>query len=104
MSHAGVLIAGGGIGGLVAALTLHQIGVDRVACGSVHPPKTLGAGFNLQPNAVRHLADPGIDAAALDQVGLPARPWPLVGLNGYDIENHRLEAGCHWPQYAVHRG
>ena len=24
--------------------------------------------------------------------------------NGNDIENHRLEAGCHWPQYAVHRG
>jgi hypothetical protein len=42
----------------------------------------------------------------LDRVGLPAREWALVGLNGNDIhaEPRGLEAGYNWPQYAVHRG
>lgn len=101
-----VLIAGGGIGGLVTALTLHQIGVPCGVLESVRNLKPLGVGINLQPNAVRELGDLGLGAAALDQVGLPAREWALVGLNGHEIysEARGLEAGYHWPQYAVHRG
>ncbi len=101
-----VLIAGGGIGGLVTALTLHQIGVPCTVFEKVHTPKPLGVGINLQPNAVRELYDLGIGAEALDSVGLPAREWALVGLNGNDIyaEPRGLEAGYDWPQYAVHRG
>ncbi|MFN4101886.1 MAG: flavin-dependent oxidoreductase [Pararhodobacter sp.] len=101
-----ILIAGGGIGGLVTALTLHQIGVDCVVLESVRNLKPLGVGINLQPNAVRELGDLGLGAEALDQVGLPAKEWALVGLNGNDIysEARGLAAGYHWPQYAVHRG
>jgi 2-polyprenyl-6-methoxyphenol hydroxylase-like FAD-dependent oxidoreductase len=68
--------------------------------------KPLGVGINLQPNAVRELFDLGIGAKVLDSVGLPAREWALVGLNGNDIhaEPRGLEAGYNWPQYAVHRG
>ena len=106
MTQSRVLIAGGGIGGLVTALTLHQIGVPCVVFESVRSLKPLGVGINLQPNAVRELADLGIDAAMLDQVGLPALEWALVGLNGNDVysEVRGLEAGYRWPQYAVHRG
>ena len=101
-----VMIAGGGIAGLATALTLHQIGVPCVVYESVRELKPLGVGINLQPNAVRELFDLGLDAAALDQVGVPAREWALVGLNGNDIyaEPRGLEAGYNWPQYAVHRG
>ena len=106
MRNPKVMIAGGGIGGLAAALTLHQIGVDCVVYESVRTLKPLGVGINLQPNAVRELGDLGITPAMLDEVGLPAREWALVGLNGNDIhaEPRGLEAGYNWPQYAVHRG
>jgi len=101
-----VIIAGGGIGGLATALTLHQIGVPCVVYEAVREMRPLGVGINLQPNAVRELDDLGIGGAELDRVGLPAREWALVGLNGNDIysEPRGLLAGYHWPQYAVHRG
>ena len=104
--HHRVLIAGGGIGGLVTALTLHQIGVPCIVFEAAREMRPLGVGINLQPNAVRELYDLGIGQAELDRVGLPAREWALVGLNGNDIysETRGLFAGYRWPQYAVHRG
>ncbi len=106
MSQPLVMIAGGGIGGLSVALTLHQIGVPCVVFESVRDLKPLGVGINLQPNAVRELYDMGIGAEALDRVGVPAREWALVGLNGNDVyaEPRGTFAGYDWPQYAVHRG
>ncbi|HEY6966915.1 MAG TPA: flavin-dependent oxidoreductase [Burkholderiales bacterium] len=101
-----VIVAGGGIGGLAAALTLHQIGVPCVVVESAREMRPLGVGINLQPSAVRELQDLGIAEADLDRVGLPAKEWALVGLNGNDIYSElrgRL-AGYQWPQYAVHRG
>ena len=80
-----VIIAGGGIGGLATALTLHQIGVPCIVFEAVRDMRPLGVGINLQPNAVRELYDLGISKDDLDRVGLPAREWALVGLNGNDI-------------------
>jgi 2-polyprenyl-6-methoxyphenol hydroxylase-like FAD-dependent oxidoreductase len=106
MTERTVLIAGGGIGGLATALTLHQIGVPCIVFEAVREMRPLGVGINLQPNAVRELYDLGITEKDLDAVGLPAREWALVGLNGNDIyaEPRGLLAGYNWPQYAVHRG
>lgn len=106
MSESPVLIAGGGIGGLATALTLHQIGVPCIVFEAAREMRPLGVGINMQPNAVRELYDLGIGEADLDRVGLPAREWALVGLNGNDIyaEPRGLTAGYNWPQYAVHRG
>jgi len=101
-----VIIAGGGIGGLATALTLHQIGVPCIVLEAVREMRPLGVGINLQPNAVRELYDLGITQEDLNQVGLPAKEWALVGLNGNEIysEPRGLLAGYNWPQYAVHRG
>jgi 2-polyprenyl-6-methoxyphenol hydroxylase-like FAD-dependent oxidoreductase len=101
-----VLIAGGGIGGLTLALTLHQIGVSCTVFESIRELKPLGVGINLQPNAVRELEDLGIGEAEMDAVGIPAREWALVGLNGREIysEPRGKLAGYNWHQYAVHRG
>ncbi len=101
-----VLIAGGGIGGLALALTLEQIGVECTVFEAVQELRPLGVGINIQPNAVRELYDLGIGADELDKVGLPAKEWALVGLNGNDIysEPRGRLAGYNWPQYAVHRG
>ena len=101
-----VIIAGGGIAGLTQALTLHQIGVPCRVLESSRQMKPLGVGINLQPNAVRELYDLGITAADLDSVGVAAKEWALVGLNGKEVyaEPRGLDAGYNWPQYAVHRG
>ena len=106
MTNARVLIAGGGIGGLSLALTLHQIGVPFTVFESVRELAPLGVGINIQPNAVRELYDLGISEADMDGVGVQSREWALVGLNGNDIysEPRGLLAGYNWPQYAVHRG
>ncbi len=106
MMDSPVIIAGGGIGGLATALTLHQIGVPCIVFEAVREMRPLGVGINLQPNAVRELYDLGLTEEDLDRVGLPAREWALVGLNGNDIysEPRGLAAGYNWPQYAVHRG
>jgi 2-polyprenyl-6-methoxyphenol hydroxylase-like FAD-dependent oxidoreductase len=101
-----VIIAGGGIGGLTLALTLQQIGVPCRVLESAAEMKPLGVGINIQPNAVRELYDLGIGAGKLDTVGVQAREWALVGLNGKEVyaEARGLLAGYNWPQYAVHRG
>ena len=106
MSDNRVIIAGGGIGGLATALTLHQIGVPCVVYEAVREMRPLGVGINLQPNAVRELYDLGIASDDLDRIGLSAKEWALVGLNGNDIytETRGLLAGYNWSQYAVHRG
>ena len=77
MAQLPVMIAGGGIGGLAMALTLHQIGVRCVVFEAVRQLRPLGVGINLQPNAVRELFDLGIGAADLDRIGLPAKEWAL---------------------------
>ena len=106
MTDQRVLIAGGGIGGLAVALTLHQLDVPFVVLEGARELAPLGVGINLQPNAVRELGDLGIGADVLDGIGLATHEWALVGRNGNDIysEPRGLRAGYSWPQYAVHRG
>ncbi|WP_242635973.1 flavin-dependent oxidoreductase [Cellulomonas sp. zg-ZUI22] len=106
MAQPRVLVAGGGIGGLAVALTLHQVGVPFTVLEGARELAPLGVGINLQPNAVRELGDLGIGPDLLDTIGVPAREWALVGRNGHDIysEPRGLDAGYRWPQYALHRG
>jgi 2-polyprenyl-6-methoxyphenol hydroxylase-like FAD-dependent oxidoreductase len=106
MDRRPVLVAGGGIGGLCVALTLHQIGVPCIVLESVRHLQPLGVGINLQPNAVRELYELGIGPEQLDAIGLQTREWVLVGLNGKEVysEPRGMRAGYKWPQYSVHRG
>lgn len=106
MDRRPVLVAGGGIGGLSVALTLHQLGVPCLVFESVRHLQPLGVGINLQPNAVRELYELGIGPDQLDAIGLQTREWALVGLNGRQVyaESRGLDAGYKWPQYSVHRG
>src|SRR3984885_1647503 len=55
-----VLIAGGGIGGLTLALSLHQIGISAKVFESVSELKPLGVGINVLPHAVRELIELGL--------------------------------------------
>ena len=101
-----VIIAGGGIGGLTLALTLHQIGVPFLVLETSQTMRPLGVGINIQPNAVRELFELGLTSEVLGTIGVPAKEWALVGLNGREVysEKRGLDAGYKWPQFAAHRG
>jgi 2-polyprenyl-6-methoxyphenol hydroxylase-like FAD-dependent oxidoreductase len=106
MTDKKVIIAGGGIGGLTLALTLHQIGVPFLVLEKSRAMRPLGVGINIQPNAVRELFDLGLTSEILDTIGVSAKEWALVGLNGKEVyaEKRGLDAGYKWPQFAAHRG
>ena len=55
-----ILIAGAGIGGLAAALSLHAAGFPVRVFESVPELKPLGVGINLLPHAVRELEELGL--------------------------------------------
>src|SRR5580698_7098096 len=100
-----VLIAGGGIGGLTLALSLHQIGVAARVFESVTELKPLGVGINVLPHAVRELIELGL-LEKLDASGVRTRELAYFSKHGKPIwsEPRGLEAGYKWPQFSVHRG
>jgi 2-polyprenyl-6-methoxyphenol hydroxylase-like FAD-dependent oxidoreductase len=100
-----VLIAGGGIGGLTLALSLHQIGVPVRVFESVPQLKPLGVGINVLPHAVRELVELGL-MGKLDASGVRTRELAYFSKRGQPIwsEPRGLEAGYKWPQFSIHRG
>jgi len=100
-----VLIAGGGIAGLVLGLTCHQIGVPFRIFEAARNMKPLGVGINLQPTAVRELYDLGLQDA-LTRIGVETRDYGMHARFGQDVwtEPRGLWAGYNWPQFSVHRG
>jgi 5-methylphenazine-1-carboxylate 1-monooxygenase len=100
-----VLIAGGGIGGLTLALSLHQIGIRCRVFESVLALKPLGVGINVLPHAVRELIDLGL-LDRLDAAGVRTKELAFFSKHGKPIwsEPRGLEAGYKWPQFSIHRG
>jgi salicylate hydroxylase len=66
-----VIIAGAGIGGLVAALTIAQRGFRVVLLDQAQRLEQAGAGIQLSPNASRVLIALGLDQQLRDYVGIP---------------------------------
>src|ERR1700720_4618306 len=100
-----VLIAGGGIGGLTLALSLHQIGVPAKVFESVAALKPLGVGINVLPHAVRELTELGL-LDRLDASGVRTSELAYFSKHGKPIwsEPRGIEAGYKWPQFSIHRG
>jgi 2-polyprenyl-6-methoxyphenol hydroxylase-like FAD-dependent oxidoreductase len=100
-----ILIAGGGIAGLTAALSLHQIGIDCRVFETVATPQPLGVGINLLPHAVRELSDLGLQDA-LAQTAIPTAELAYYNKHGQRIwsEPRGRDAGYNWPQFSIHRG
>src|SRR5260221_12500704 len=100
-----VLIAGGGIGGLTLALSLHQIGVPAKVFESVPELRPLGVGINVLPHAVRELIELGLHDR-LDASGVRTKELAYFSKHGKPIwsEPRGIEAGYKWPQFSIHRG
>lgn len=100
-----VLIAGAGIGGLSAALSLHAMGIGVRIVEPVQVLRPVGVGINLLPHAVRELTELGLGEQ------LAATAVPTAEMVHYDRHGNRiwgeprgLALGYHWPQYSLHRG
>jgi 2-polyprenyl-6-methoxyphenol hydroxylase-like FAD-dependent oxidoreductase len=100
-----IVIAGGGIGGLAAALFLQAEGIEVDVYESVSELQELGVGVNLQPHAVRELELLGL-RDELEAAGNSCDEWAMFNRLGHDIwrEPRGRAAGHAWPQISIHRG
>jgi 2-polyprenyl-6-methoxyphenol hydroxylase-like FAD-dependent oxidoreductase len=101
-----IVIAGGGIGGLAAALSLHAAGFTDIRVVEASPTiGVAGVGLNVLPNAVRELAELGLyrelaeNAVATTELRFFSRQGKLIWQ-----EPRGLAAGYRWPQLSVHHG
>lgn len=100
-----IIIAGAGIGGLVAALSLHDAGFSVRVFEAVPELKPVGVGINMLPHAVRELDELGL-RGAIERAGVSCRELAYYTKRGERIwaEPRGLQAGYRWPQISIHRG
>lgn len=100
-----IAIAGGGIGGLTAALCLHERGIEVRVFEAVKVLQPLGVGINLMPHASGVLHGLGL-GDALDAMAIRTRAIEYRTRFGHLIQSdpRSVEAGFEYPQYSVHRG
>src|ERR1700689_1327088 len=100
-----VLIAGGGIGGLIAALFLHRKGIDCEIHERVPEVQEVGVGLTILPHAVILLSELGI-FDALDQESIWTEDLDFRTRWGQTVweEPRGLAAGYPIPQLSIHRG
>lgn len=98
-------IAGGGIGGLVAALALHEDGHEVRVYESASELRALGVGINLLPQAVTVLCELGLMDDLLAQ-GVATRELSYFNMYGQLIwtESRGKFAGFPSPQISTARG
>jgi len=100
-----ILISGGGIGGLTAALALQARGHDVTVLEAVRQPRPLGVGINLLPHAVGVLADLGL-LPALRDIAVETSALVFANRHGQAIyrDPRGLVGGYAHPQFSIHRG
>src|SRR5262245_40144374 len=99
-----VLIVGGGIGGLTAALALHARAIPCRVFETAPEIKPVGVGINLLPHATRELAALGLEDA-LAAVAVTTAEANFFNRFGQLIYREPLGryAGFAWPQFSIHR-
>jgi salicylate hydroxylase len=97
MKKARILVAGGGIGGLTAAIALTQRGFEVHVYEQAPELREFGAGVSISPNGLRVLIELGLQAA-FEQVASCPTSWRM----------HLFNSDKSWPLgsslWVVHRG
>ena len=100
-----ILIIGAGVGGPVAALSLHQAGIGCRVYEAAPEILPLGVGINLLPHAMRELAELGL-ADELSRLAIKTKEAAFFNRHGQLVHAEPLGtfAGYDWPQLSIHRG
>ncbi|MEU1056345.1 FAD-dependent monooxygenase [Streptomyces sp. NPDC005876] len=100
-----IVIVGGGISGLVTALSLRAVGLEAVVLERAGTLEPVGLGINLLPSAVRELSELGL-GDALEEASVTPHRLAYCDRAGSPLwhENLGRPAGFRWPQCSVHRG
>jgi len=100
-----VVIAGAGIGGLTAALSLERAGIDVTVFESVAEIQPLGVGINILPHASRELIELGLEKQ-IDEFAIRTSAMDYFTNSGVLAISQPCgkHAGYNWPQWSLHRG
>ncbi|MGB5325659.1 MAG: FAD-dependent monooxygenase [Pseudomonadales bacterium] len=102
-----ILIAGGGIGGLTAALCCLQRGHQVIVLEQAATIAEIGAGIQLPPNAIKVLHKLGLQEQLAELAFRPEALEARMGVSGRNIFSVALSgaAGNHWqaPYLHIHR-
>lgn len=96
-----VIIIGGGIAGLCAAISLQKIGVDVKVYDKNIEPTVAGAGIIIAPNAMQALEPYGI-SKKIKKFGNESDGFNLISEKG-DIFNQLIIPACYPKMYSIHR-
>ncbi len=102
-----IAVIGGGLGGLSAAVALHQAGFDVEVYEQAPELTQIGGGINMGPNAARVLRrlglGPGLDREGVRPLGTHQRRWQ----DGRTLQKAALNPQCEAlygaPHVTIHR-
>lgn len=100
-----VMVVGGGIGGLTAAIALRRAGFEVAVFERASGFEAAGAGILLAANAVKALGELGL-SDALEGIGVPASTGNVLSWRGevlFELDASELEKRAGAGSSAVHR-